>query len=163
LEGDLAGAEVPQQWYDPIEGITKATGMVSIEDIKFELTIQNNKPPLPNVIFSVARADILTDLGMGINGSAQTMTYKFQKVKSTATFVSSTVPRFDNRNFGEFIWPVAGEPRYGETLRKMGETGVPIPIMSGFQFLFDEAKLRVQERAPGGYVEIVAKVRAKSG
>jgi hypothetical protein len=158
LETALSEAQVPTQWYEAIRNATKGMGMVVTQNIKFTLTIQNGAPAQPNLIFSVARTDILDNLGLGITNQAQTMKYKFRAVKSEATFVSSTVPGFVSRNFGDIIWPISGEPRYTETLQKVGETGVPIPIMSGFQFLFQQAQLSIQE----GFVSILAQVTFKT-
>lgn len=154
----LETAEVPTQHNDTIRNATKGMGMVVKQDLKFTLTIQNGEPEQPNIIFSVARTDILNNLGLGITGNAQTLKFGFRRVEAVATFISSTVPELTKnigRSFGTLIWPVLGEPQYNATLKKMGETGVPITIMSGFQFLFEEAKLSVQQ----GFVSILAKVR----
>jgi LBP / BPI / CETP family, C-terminal domain len=158
LEGDLAALEVPTQWNETIERATKAMGMVTRQDIKFTLIIQNGAPQQPDIVFSVIRTDILTNLGLGITNNAQTMKYRFKKVKSEATFISSTIPRFPGNKFADIIWPIAGEMRYSETLNKLGDIGVPIPIMQGFRFLFDNAKLSIQS----GFVSILAEVTYKT-
>ncbi|HEY2578993.1 MAG TPA: hypothetical protein VGI74_22020 [Streptosporangiaceae bacterium] len=154
LKDDLAAAGVAETYYPAIEDATKAMGMVVTQNLGFTLTIENGADPQPNLVFDVNRTDILRDLGLGETGGAQTLKYTFRPVKSKATFVSTTVPNFDSRSFGDIIWPVAGEPRYTDTLQKMGETGVPIPIMAGFHFLFKEAILSIQQ----GYVSILAQV-----
>jgi hypothetical protein len=103
----------------------------------------------------------MDNLGLGVTGNAQTMKFGFRRVKAQATFISSTVPGLTKevgQYFGVLIWPVSGEPRYTATLVAMGQTGVPIPIMSGFQFLFQEAQLSIQT----GFVSILAKVAYKS-
>jgi hypothetical protein len=161
VEEALAIAEVPTQWYDTIRNATKSMGMVTKQDLRFTLTIQNAVPEMPNIVFSVARTDILDNLGLGISGNAQTMQYGFRRVKAVATFVSSTVPGLTQQvgqYFGTIIWPVSGEPRYTATLSAMGKTGVPIPIMSGFQLLFQEAVLSIQT----GFVSILSKVTYKT-
>ncbi|MDQ5823372.1 MAG: hypothetical protein M3441_04060, partial [Chloroflexota bacterium] len=157
LETDLAGAGVAQDYYATIEKATLASGMAVAHDLQFSLTIQNGAPQQPNLVFDLVRTDILQNLGLGISGTAQTLQYGFTRVTYAATFVSTTVPGFDKTNFGDLIWPVVGEPNYDETLQEMGETGVPLPIMSGFQFLFDQAQLSIQE----GYVSILANVELK--
>ncbi|HEY2578994.1 MAG TPA: hypothetical protein VGI74_22025 [Streptosporangiaceae bacterium] len=154
LKDDLAGAGVAETYYRDIEDATKAMGMVVTQNLGFTLTIENGADPGPNVVFNVSRTDILRDLGLGETGGAQTLKYSFRPVKSKATFVSSTVPNFNGSMFGTIIWPIAGESRYTETLKEMGNTGVPIPIMAGFHFLFKEATLSIQE----GYVSILAQV-----
>jgi hypothetical protein len=158
LEEALTEAQVPAQWFDAVRNTTKGMGMVAVQNIQFTLTIQNGAPQQPNVVFSVKRTDVLDNLTLGTSGDAQTMKYGFRKVKSAATFVSSTVPKFESKTFGDIIWPIAGEPRYSQTLIAMGQTGVPIPIMSGFHFLFDKATLSIQE----GYVSILAQVTFKT-
>jgi hypothetical protein len=157
LHESLRALGIPQQYDEIIQLATKERGMVSRQNIGFTLIIQNGTPEQPNIVFSVVRTDILTELGLGVTNKAQTMKYTFKKVSSKATYVSSTIPRFPGDRI-EIIWAVAGEPRYSETLQKMGATGVPIPIMSGFQFLFQEAKLSVQT----GFVSILAKVEFKA-
>jgi hypothetical protein len=154
----LSDAQVPDIHVETIRNATKGMGLVAVQNVKFTLTIQNGTSTLPNVIYSVKRTDILDSLALGITGNAQTMKYGFRKVKSEATFLSSTVPGFEGGTFGSLIWPMACEPRYSATLVEMGKTGVPIPIMSGFQFMFDEAQLSIQQ----GYVSILAKVTYKT-
>jgi len=158
LEEALTDAQIPAQWFDTIRNTTKGMGMVAVQDIQFTLTIQNGAPQQPNVVFTVKRTDILDNLALGLSGEAQTMKYGFRKVKSAAAFVSSTVPKFESKTFGDIIRPIAGEPRYSQTLIAMGQTGVPIPIMSGFHSLFDKAALSIQE----GFVSILAQVTFKT-
>jgi hypothetical protein len=157
LESDLASAGVPQTYYITIETATKRMGMVVTQDLEFTLTIKNGQSPEPNLVFELKRTDILQDLGLGVAGSAQTLQYGFMRVAYEASFVSTTIPNFAKKDFGDTIWPIAGEPRYDEALAKMGKTGVPIPIMAGFQFLFQNAELSIQQ----GYVSILAQVAFK--
>jgi hypothetical protein len=153
LQAALAKVRVPDSYYPAIEDATKTMGMVVTQDLGFTLTIENGADE-PNVVFDVSRTDVLRNLGLGEAGGAQTLKYSFRMVKSKATFVSSTVPDFDSGSFGQFIWPLVGEPRYSDTLERMGQTGVPIPIMKGFHFLFREATLNIQQ----GYVSILAQL-----
>jgi len=156
LEADLS--EVDQSWWPAIEKATIAMGMAVTQNLEFTMTIQTPNDPKPNLVFDVQRTDILQNLALGIAGKAQTMQYAFQQVKYATTFVSTTVPNFDKTNFADLVWPVAGEPRYDQTLTAMGQTGVPLPIMADFQFLFDQAVLSIQE----GYVSILSDVKFKS-
>jgi hypothetical protein len=116
LESDLAAAGVAQTYYATIETAAKSMGMVVTQDLEFTLTIQNGANPEPNLVFDLARVDILQNLGLGQTGQAQTLKYSFEHVSYEATFVSTTVPNFDKQDFGGMIWPVAGEPRYDEAL-----------------------------------------------
>jgi hypothetical protein len=156
LESDLTdvGVEDPK-YVATIERATQTMGMVVKHDLEFKLTISNGKPDPPNLVFDLARTDVLQNLSLGVSGSAQTLKYDFKRVAATATFVSTTIPKFDKQSFGDTIWPVAGEPRYDEELTKIGHgTGVPLPIMQGFHFLFDQAQLSIQD----GYVSVLAQV-----
>ena len=100
------------------------------------------------------RTDGTQKLGFGKSNQAQTLTYAFTKVDYKATYKSSTIPNFPASDFGDMIWPVVGEPAYDKVLQKMGAAGVPIPIMRGFHFLFDQAELSIQE----DYLSILAQV-----
>lgn len=156
LTQDLGLFGVDSSFYTTIENATSAMGMVANHNIQMKLTILDGSANQPNIIFSVVRQDILSNLGLGIAGTAQTMQYQFVEVSSSATFVSSTIPNFPGSQM-EGIWATAGDPQYDTVLSLMGQTGVPLPIMSGFQFLFNQATLSVQQ----GYVSIVANVQFK--
>jgi hypothetical protein len=157
LEADLSGAGVGQTYYETIEKAAKSIGMVVTQNLAFTLDIQNGATPQPTLVFDVARKDILENLGLGVKGDVQTLQYGFRRVKAVATFVSTTIPHFDKKNFGDLIWPVAGEPRYDETLMAMGKTGVPLPMMKDFQFHFEQAQVSIQQ----GFVSVLAQVAFK--
>lgn len=158
LEEDLGSAKVSTAQYATIERVTQAMGMVVRHDLDFKLTIQNGDPDPPNLVFELARTDLLGNLSLGVAGGAQTLKFDFYPVRAEATFVSTTVPKFDSKDFGGWIWPNAGEPAYDKLLADMGHgTGVPLPIMQGFHFLFENAQLSVQE----GYVSVLAQVEFK--
>jgi hypothetical protein len=157
LEEALTEATVPETYFPTIEKAARAMGMAVTQNLRFTITIQNGAPQQPNLVFDVARTDVLQNLGLGISGTAQTLKYSFNHVKYTATFVSTTVPGFNKADFGTLIWPVVGESQYSQALQAMGQTGVPLPIMSGFQFLFDQAQVSIQQ----GYVSVLANVQFK--
>jgi len=161
LETDLSGAGVSSTYLAQIEKAARAMGMAVIHNLEFTLTILNGETTPPVLVFDLLRTDILTNLGLGLSGTAQTLKYAFLKTTTpgaVATFVSTTVPKFDKQDFGDMIWPIAGEPQYDQTLQQLGQTGVPLPIMQGFQFLFEEAVLSIQQ----GYVSVLANVEFKS-
>jgi hypothetical protein len=157
LEEELSEAGVPLEYLATIEKAAKLMGMVVTQNLEFTLTIQNGATPQPTLLFDVARKDILENLGLGVKGDVQTLQYGFRRVKAVATFVSTTIPQFDKKNFGDLIWPVAGEPRYDETLMAMGKTGVPLPMMKDFQFHFEQAQVSIQQ----GFVSVLAQVAFK--
>ncbi len=151
-----------------IETATHAMGMVATQDLEFTLTIDDSADN-PNIVFDVQRTDILENLGLGESGTAQTLKYSFTHaygknaagaiaVLVVVTFRSTTVPGFTSGDlFGTMIWPGVGEPKYDEAVSYMGQQGVPLPIMAGFQFLFEQAVLSIQK----GYVSVLAQVAYK--
>jgi hypothetical protein len=159
LETFLTQATVPQSFFAAIENAGKTTAMVVSQDMAFTLVIQNGQPQQPDIKFRVQRTDVLTGLKLGLSiNNTQTLQYAFANASNQATFTSSSVPGFDGATFGPIVWPVTAEPLYAETLENLGKTGVPLPIMQGFQFVFDQAQLSVQD----GYVSILADVEFKS-
>jgi hypothetical protein len=160
LEADLSEAGVPPADSGIIEKAARSMGMAVTQDLEFTLTIENNAAPAPNLVFDVARTDILQGLALGVSGGgAQTLQYGFKPAtgKTAATFVSTTVPHFDGGAFGAMIWPIVGEPNYDKLLADMGKTGVPLPIMQDFQFLFEQAQVSIQQ----DYVSVLAQVAFK--
>lgn len=157
LEAALVTNGIPESYFKTIENATKAAGMVTGQTMKFTLIVQYPEQGNPQLVFDVTRKDIMTGLKLGISkGSslAQSMQFSFLNACNKATFVSTTIPGFNKELFGDMIWPVVGEGEYAETMQAMGEAGVAIPIMQGFQFLFDHAELSIQD----GYVSIGAQV-----
>ena len=157
LAGDLKIYKIDSQYNPAIEKATSAMGMVTKQNIQMTLTILNGDLKQPTIVFNVARTDILTNLQLGTANKAQTMQFVFNEVESTATFVSSTIPNFPGSNMTG-IWASAGDPQYTLVLNSMGKTGVPLPIMTGFQFLFNQATLSIQQ----DYISIIAKVQFKA-
>jgi hypothetical protein len=159
LEADLTAYGIDNTYFTAIENATLMMGMVVNHDLQFTLTILNGASTQPNIIFSVQRVDIQTNLALGIaagSDSVQTMQFSYLNNSAIPTFISSTVPNFPSGDtFAQIIWPQTGEPAYDNVLAAMGKTGVPIPIMSGFQFVFANAQLSVQQ----GFVSIQAQVQ----
>ena len=159
FESDLTAAGVATTYFATIETAAKAMGAAVQQTIEFTITIEGtNINPPPNLVFTVTRNDVLQNLGLGLAGNAQTLQFAFTKSSATAAFVSTNIPNFDKQDFGDLLWPVAGEPRYDQLLQDMGKKGVPLPIMQGFQFDFDQAVLSIQQ----GYVSVLADVKLKS-
>jgi hypothetical protein len=155
LETFLTKATVPAEYFAAIEDAGKTTAMVVKQDMSFTLRIQNGQPQQPEIKFSVQRADVLTNLQLGLShNNTQSLQFAFANASNEATFISSSIPNFDGTMFGKVVWPVTAEPQYALALQGLGKTGVPLPIMQGFQFVFDQAQLSLQE----GYVSILANV-----
>jgi len=160
LESSLTQTQIASTYFQTIEDATKQKGMVTTQKMHFELQIENGAQPQPNLVFDVDRIDLMTNLALGIapNSKAQTMKFMFRKVSSSVTFKSTTIPGFDNKDFGDYVWPIVGETEYATAMEKLGETGVAIPIAQGFRFLFNSATLNIEE----GFVSISSQVEFKS-
>lgn len=158
LEANLQGIGVASSYFATIEAAAKTMGMVVNHDINYTLVIQTSESPQPTIVFNVTRVDILGDLSLGINtNQAQTMKFSFSNATWNCTFVSSSIPGF-NGDVLDSIWGQAGESGYATIMDDLGNTGVPVPIMQGFQFDFANAALSLQE----GYVSILANVQYKN-
>ena len=158
LEADLQAYHIGQAYYATIEKGTSTMGMVDTQNIQMLLTVLTGYDPQPTITFNVARTDILTNLRLGVAGDAQTLQFAFLEVESAAKFVSSTIPNFPGDQMA-VIWSTVGEFNYSAVVADMGKTGVPLPIMRGFQFLFNQADLSIQS----GFVSIKSQVQYKSG
>lgn len=157
LQAFLTTAKVPSNYFAQIAEVGKTPAMAVTQDLIFNLVIQAGDNPNPYIKFSVKRTDVMTGLKLGLSADkkAQTMQFGFSNANNAATFLDSSVPGFTGGlDFGGPLWHVTAEGLYADNLDKLGKTGVPLPIMQGFQFDFDNAQLSVQE----GYVSILANV-----
>ncbi|MBO2012980.1 hypothetical protein [Hymenobacter negativus] len=171
LESDLSQQGVASQYYSLVQQAVIATGAVVTHDLQLQLNILTTSTPQPNIIFSMQRTDLLTNLKLGTTNSAQTLLFDFTEVTTDATstsftFISSTVANFPTNSSGlSAVWS-AVDPQYDTLLQAMGQTGVALPILSGFGYELTNGTnnqpfaISVQ---PQGYVAITANVQALNG
>ncbi|MCC7505119.1 MAG: hypothetical protein IT259_07455, partial [Saprospiraceae bacterium] len=134
LDNFLQSATVPASYFSVIADAGKISAMVLTQDLNFTLLIQNGQTDAPNIKFEVKRVDILTDLALGISPSkTQSMQFGFANATNVCTFQSSSIPGFNGDVFAQIVWPVTAEYNYAANLVKLGQEGVPLPIMKGFQ------------------------------
>jgi hypothetical protein len=128
------------------------------QNVTYTLRIQNNAAPAPNVVFSVKRNDVLTNLNLGIStNNTQTLQFDFMNADNAVTYQSSSIPGFNGPIFESIVWVIA-ESLYAQNLSELGKTGVPLPIMQDFQFDFGSAQVSLQN----GYVSIMANIINKN-
>ena len=159
LETDLSASGIEQKYFSTIEQAARNMGMVVTHNIDYTLIIQDFQPTQPTIVFNVQRTDILSNPALGLGGDknqAQTLQFDFINVSWASTFVSSSIPKLNAAAFSG-LWLNAGEPQYDKLMADLGKNGVPLPIMSGFQFDFDNAQVSVQEN----YISILANVMYK--
>lgn len=158
LENDLTALSIASDYFTTIEDASKSAGMVVTHDINYTLTIQNNQPDEPNIVFNVRRTDILANLALSLGADqTQVIQFSFKQANWQSAFVSSTVPGFNGPDFPS-TWNVVGEQQYVILLQKLGSTGVPLPMLQNLQFDFANAQLSIQEN----YLSVLAQVQLKS-
>ncbi len=158
LEAELTGAKVSETYFATIEKAALLAGMAVTQDMQFTLVIETKTTPNPNIVFDVSRTDVMINLALGISGKVQTLQFGILNVENAVTFVSTTVPNFNKQTFGSLVWPVVGESAYMAAMEGLGKVGVPLPIMKGFTFVFDQAELSIQK----GFISILTDVEFKS-
>lgn len=165
LENDLSNIyDVDNKYFAQIERIAGTSGAAVYHDLQFTVTIQG-APPINNqapfMKFTVQRTDVLENLGLGVTNNAQTLTFGFNPGTNSVT-VTFNQSNFLTQNvisdFGTQIWPIGCEPVYDKALAYMGQTGTPLPIIQGFQFLFEQAKLNIESQ---GFIAILSDVEFK--
>jgi hypothetical protein len=73
---------------------------------------------------------------------------------TTATFISSTLSGVDGGDFG-FIWNLILQSVFANELAAMGQLGIPLPRIKGFDFLFDHATVTLHQ----GYASVLTDVQ----
>ncbi|HTW09068.1 MAG TPA: hypothetical protein VME46_16285, partial [Acidimicrobiales bacterium] len=149
-----------EPYYAMIEQYAGAPAAVVTQNVQCVLNVVSQGNSIPVITFDVAQEYVLESLGLAISstGTTQTVTFTFSQpldVAPTATFVSSTFPNVDSINFG-FIW-LTLEANWMRLLSEIGQVGVPLPRIPGFDFLFDQAQLSVVPPSGGatGYLNVV--------
>jgi len=160
LEQDLAKVyAVDSQYFAQIEQIVQFPVAVAYHDIQFIVTILGAAPidgKAPFIEFAVSRTDFLEGLALGITHNAQTLKFSFFPNEASVSFTQSNfLSKTVIGDFGNEIWPNVCEQLYDNALSYLGATGVPLPIMQGFQFLFEPTDISVQ---PQGFIAILTNV-----
>jgi hypothetical protein len=171
LESDLSGISIDSSYFSKIESTVQELAALVTHNLQFTLTIQGQTLPngeAPYFTFTLTRKDILTDLKLGFVATiqhpkpAQTLQFTHTECQPppVATLTASNFIPVTPTNGMYFssIWNTVGEIEYSTLLQNLGQSGVPLPIMEGFQFLFDQAELNIEQ----GYVGILANVEFPS-
>jgi hypothetical protein len=134
-------------------------GAIATHTVQAVFNVIDPSQPQPIPVFTVSFTE--TDLQQNFHlfigpNNTQTVQFDFQLIRSgtKAILVSSNIQGIDTTDFSD-IWDFTLQPVYVEEMQKMGHTGVPLPFMVGFQFLFDQATVALQP----GYVDVLADVK----
>lgn len=169
LEDDLTNIyTVPSQYFLQFETAAQTIGAAVTHNLQFIVTIEG-APPIngaaPFMEFTVNRMDVLEKLVLGVSNAAQTLQFAFLAGTNSVSVTfnqSNFLDKNDIYNFGTEIWPQAAEGPYDAALQYMGSHGVPMPIMQGFKFLFDQAQLNIEKTSGGtGFISVLADVEFK--
>lgn len=158
----------PQLYFAQVEAASLQPGAHVHHNIQYTISIPT-APPLgdgkpPWMEFSVTREDFLPEekLALGITtiqgSTAQTLQFQFDTISYQASFQDSNfLSSLEQQEFVDLIWSVVGEQKYVQLLQAMGQAGTPLPIMQGFQFLFEQASLTIES----GFISILSNVEFK--
>jgi hypothetical protein len=155
LVGTLGQANA-DQYKTVIENVAVVGGAVVTHNNHIVLNVIDAGTTVPVITFSVIQTDTLRSFVLGISGTTQTLQFAFQPVPdlTTTAFISSPIKGINGGDFG-IIWQSALEPVYALEVAKIGEAGVALPRIQGFNFLFDRATITL---APG-YASVLTDVQ----
>lgn len=144
------------QYKTVIEGVAKVVGAVVSHSDQVVLNVVDDGKTIPVITFDVSQTDVLQDFVLGVSGTTQTLQFAFQIVTdlTTTKFVSSTIPGIDSGDFGT-IWNWVLQPVFGTEVEKIGQAGVALPRIKGFDFLFEKATVTLEQ----GYAAVLADVQ----
>ena len=99
---------------------------------------------------------MLDNFTLGVSGQTQTLRFAFVTIPSatTTTFVSSTIRGINEGNFA-MEWRTALEPVYALVVDDIGQKGVPLPRIPGFDFMLSGATVTIEP----GWVNVLTDVQ----
>lgn len=153
------GQQNADQYKTVIEGVALVVGGVVTHSIRVVLNVISGGQTVPVITFDVTETDVLQAFKLGVAGTTQTLQFYFQIVQplTTTQFVSSTIPGVNSADWS-FIYNWVLQPVFADEVAKMGENGVALPRVSGFNFLFTGATVTLQP----GYAAVLTDVQYAS-
>jgi hypothetical protein len=150
------GQNFADQYKTVIEGVAFVVGALVSQSNQVILNVISGSSTIPVITFNVSETDVLQTFVLGITGTTQTLQFAFQLVPAltTTTFISSSIPAINSGDF-TFIWNPVLQPVYVLEVQKMGQAGVALPRIQGFDFLFQNASITLQP----GYASVLADVQ----
>jgi hypothetical protein len=144
------------QYKTLIESVANVVGAVVTHSTQVVLNVIDGGNTIPVITFDISETDVLQAFVLGISGTTQTLQFAFQIVQplTTSTFVSSSIPGINSGDFG-FIWNFVLQTVYATEVAKIGQAGVALPRIQGFNFLFNNATITLQP----GYANVLCDVQ----
>ncbi|MCU1266500.1 MAG: hypothetical protein JWM21_2818 [Acidobacteria bacterium] len=145
-----------EQYKTVIESVALVVGAVVTHSDQVVMNVVDAGVTIPVITFDVSQTDVLQAFVLGISGTTQTLQFAFQIVSplTTTTFVSSPIPGINGGDF-TVIWNWVLQPVYATEVAKIGQAGVALPRIQGFNFLFNNATITL---APG-YANVLSDVQ----
>ncbi len=133
----------------------QVNGAVVTHDIQAVVNVLKGGQTVPCFTFTITETDFQQDFRLSNSGYNQTVQFDFQLIdgETGATLDHTNIPGITAENFAT-IWNFMLQPAYAVLMAKMGHTGVPLPFMTGMQFLFQQATVVVQP----GYADVTADI-----
>lgn len=119
--------------------------------VRCVLNVLTGGQTVPVITFDVAMGFVLQDMVLGTShaGKTQCVIFAFKEPMGAmpkATFVSSTLSGVDQGDFTS-VWD-ALKVSWDNTMNAIGQAGMPLPRIPGFEFILDKATVQVV--LPGG-------------
>lgn len=89
--------------------------------------------------FAVTKDDVLTNLAVGVSGTAQVLHFRFNEYQSSVQVVDSAIGRIANVQINT-LWSNTNY-EVDQNLQQVGQAGVALPSVSGFLFANTEIAL----------------------
>ena len=150
------GSSSAAQYKTVIETTALGMGAVVTHSNQVVLNVVSQGQTIPVITFDLTETDVLQALALGIAGATQTLQFAFQIVPTltTTTFVSSSIAGINGGDFS-FIWNWVLQSVYATEVAAMGKTGVALPRIPGFNFLFSNATVTLA----AGYANVLTDVQ----
>jgi hypothetical protein len=148
-----------------IETAAQVYGAMVTHDVQCVFNVVPTSTPVEAFTVQFNETEFLYDLALNVyppnanpSKQAQTVQFAFQLIPSatSAKLVNSNISGITSSNF-PMMWNIVLQPEYADELAKMGQTGVPVPFIQGFEFLFEQAVVQVE----AGYVDVLANAQYK--
>jgi hypothetical protein len=110
---------------------------------------------IPVLTYDISETDTLDAFVLAHSGTTQTLQFvpSIIPTLTTATFVSSPFHKIDVMGF-PYIYNLALRPVFAAAAKAVGKAGVALPRIQGFNFLFDNATINLEQ----GYASVLTDV-----
>jgi hypothetical protein len=144
------------QYSTQISTAALVNGAIATQNVQAVFNVIKSGQTIPVFTVNIQETDFQQNFRLSTAGYAQTVQFDFQLIdnETSAALVSSKIPGIDSSTFPT-IWNFVLQPVYALEMQKMAHTGVPLPFMTGLQFLFNQATVTVQQ----GYADVLANVQ----